>query len=389
MKWYLKLITIYMVNFVLRVLYIFPIKKNRILFSANGGSSYKCNPQYIFEALYKKHGKNLEYIWSIQAKNLIPSYFDVKTVTPLSLSHLFYLMTSKVIISNVGIEPIAPPRKGRFFINTWHGGGAYKKGGLAATYYSKPHRYYFKKIRNLRAKATSYLISSNKRFSEIFQNEFRLKKDQILPIGMPRNDIFFYSESTKRSIRDKICKMYGINPDSLIILYAPTYRGHEANCEHIDWTIDTERVCEAVKNRFDKEPVILYRCHMNVANDKQILSNSIDASDYPDMQELLLATDLLISDYSSLIWDYSFTYRPGFLYTPDLDEYCKVTKLHTPINLWQYPYSKTMEELIRQIENYDEGKAKNKIKKHHELLGSFENGSATEYVCNLIDSKIL
>lgn len=387
MKWYIKLGIINFLQIFLRIFYIIPIKKNRILFSEYEGATYCCNPRYIFEYLYKHGGNKYEYIWCISDKNKIPASFDVKYVKPLSLRHLYYLMTSKIVMANVGIEPFVPPRKGRVFINTWHGGGAYKKGGVSATYYSNPHLYYFKSIRNLRSKSTSYLISSNRRFSEIFIDEFRLLPHQILPIGMPRNDIFFSTESYRADIRNRICEKYGIKEELMIILYAPTYRGHEAMCEHIDWSIDTDAICKAVRQRFGKEPIVLYRCHMNVYNDRQNVSNAIDASDYPDMQELLVATDLLISDYSSLIWDFSLTYKPGFLYTPDLKQYLETTKLYTPIEQWQYPYAKTMTELCEQIKKYNEVEAIDKIKAHHNLLGCYEKGMATHEIYQLIESE--
>lgn len=388
MKWYLKLWTIYVLRFFMRVLYIFPIKQNRILFSAISGNAYKCNPKYIFEDLYKNLGPECEYIWVIRNKNLIPEGYSIQTVKPLSPMHLYYLMTSKVIIANVGIEPFVPPRKGRIFINTWHGGGAYKKGGLSASYYSKAHKYYFKKVRDLRAKSTTYLLSTNRRFSEIFQKDFKLRPDQILPIGMPRNDIFFAPAATQKEVRQKVCQKLGLPADAFIILYAPTYRGHEENCEHIDWTIDTEAVQKSAKKRFGKDAVVLYRCHLNVYNDRQDIKGAYDASDYPDMQELLAATDLLISDYSSLIWDFSMTKRPGYLYTPDLDRYVEVTQLHTPIEQWQYPYSKNMTELCQQIENYDEKAAVAKIEDHHNLLGNVEDGTATRKIRELISDAI-
>ena len=358
------------------------------MFSADGGHAYICNPKYIFEYLYDNYGSDFEYIWVIPDGKKIPSKYNVKCVRPLSLKHLYYLMTSKIIMANVGIEPFVPPRKGRIFINTWHGGGAYKKGGLSATYYSRPHRFYFKSIRNLRAKATSYLISSNKRFSKIFEGEFRLAPNKILPIGMPRNDIFFKSFEARKDIRKEICEYYNIDEESMIVLYAPTYRGHEANCQHIDWSIDTDAICEAVRKRFGKNPILLYRCHVNVINDKQMITHSIDASDYPDMQRLLVATDLLISDYSSLIWDYSLSYKPGFLYTPDLEQYCQVTKLHTPIEQWQFPYSRSTEELCSQILNYDKELSDKKIKSHHDLLGSHEKGTALKSIADIILSEI-
>ena len=388
MIWYIKLVIIYCVRIGIRVFYLFPIKKNRILFSEYEGETYKCNPKYIFEYMYRNWGDSYEYIWCIKDRKLIPAEYSVKYVKPLSLSHLYYLATSRIMIANVGIEPIVPSRKGRIFINTWHGGGAYKKGGLTATYYSKPHMFYFKTVRNLRAKSRTYLISTCRRFSEIFADEFRISPNYILSIGMPRNDMFFLPKNEQTAVREKICRQYGIAENMMIVLYAPTYRGHERYCQHINWTIDTDAICTAVRKRFGKQTTFLYRCHMNVFNDRQSISHAIDVSDDPNMQELLLATDLLISDYSSLIWDFSLTYRPGFLFVPDLKEYIWDTKLHTPIEQWQYPNARTIDELCTLILQYDEEAAISRIRAHHQLLGSFENGTAMKTLSEFLQSKI-
>lgn len=388
MIWYIKLAIIYCVRIGIRVFYLFPIKKNRILFSEYEGNTYRCNPKYIFEYMYRNWGDSYEYIWVIKDRALIPTEYSVKYIKHLSLSHLYYLATSRIMITNLSVEPIAPPRKGRIFVNTWHGGGSYKAGGLSATYYSKAHMFYFKTLRNLRAKSTSFLISSCQRASEVFADEVRISPDHILPIGMPRNDVFFLPKNEQTAIiREKICRQYGIAENTMIVLYGPTYRGHERYCQHIDWTIDADAVCSAVRKRFGMQTTFLYRCHRNVLDDKQSIVHTIDASEYPNIQELLLATDLLISDYSSLIWDFSLTYRPGFLFVPDLEEYIQVTKLHTPIEQWQYPNARTIDELCALILQYDEEVAVNRIRAHHQLMGSFENGTATKTFCEFLQSK--
>lgn len=108
-----------------------------------------------------------------------------------------------------------------------------------------------------------------------------------------------------------------------------------------------------------------------------------DVSDYPEMQDLLCTADMLITDYSSSVWDYSFTYRPCFLFTPDLEEYKKKTDFYTPIEEWGFPICKTNEELRKQIEAFDENKFKQAMIRHHENLGSYEKGTATEEVAKL------
>lgn len=373
----IEFIGIYSIRIVLRLLYIFPIKKNRLLFSAYEGKVYGCNPKYIFEALYSKLNTSCEFIWCINDDSLIPAEYNVKKVGFLSLRHIFYMMTSRVIVNNTGIEPIIPKRAGQVFINTWHGGGAYKKGQPNAKY-----------KRQLRSKMTDYVISSCRAFSEEFSKEsvLNIDKDRFLPIGMPRNDIFFSSDQYL-STRQKICALYNININDFIVLYAPTYRGYH-HARHISESYiinDFNKIADAVKQRFGKKPIFLYRYHLGTCFS---IEDALDVTAYQDMQELLLISDMLITDYSSSIWDFSLTHKPGFIYAPDVEEYTFKINFHTPIQKWQYPYAVTMEELVDNILNYNSTKAAEKIKAHHELLGSYEQGRATKYIGEIIESLL-
>jgi CDP-glycerol glycerophosphotransferase len=112
----------------------------------------------------------------------------------------------------------------------------------------------------------------------------------------------------------------------------------------------------------------------------------IDVSDYPDMQDLLCAVDVLITDYSSSIWDFSFTHKPCFLYAPDLEEYKSNRDFYTPIEEWPFPLAKTNQELIENIKNFDSKEYIGKVNKHHKELGSYETGHATEHFCKLLFS---
>ena len=102
------------------------------------------------------------------------------------------------------------------------------------------------------------------------------------------------------------------------------------------------------------------------------------------MQDLLLVCDILITDYSSSIWDYSFTYKPCFLYTTDLEQYTSERGFGRDIYTWGFPVCKNDEELYQAIINFDEDDFRMKMQKHHDDLGSYENGNATQYVCEYL-----
>lgn len=386
MIYYFKIAVVILLRFMLRILWIFPVKRNRILFVANEGRVYGCNPQYIFEYLWSHFGNSYDYVWCLEENGKIQEEVHVICVKYLSPQYLFYLFTSGVVITNMLIEPFFIKRKGQLVISTWHGGGAYKKGDSNALFVSGSRAVYMNCVRNLRSGQTDYVISSCKAFTDTHHAVFNIEPLRFLPIGMPRNDLFFLS--VQDSFRKKICGRLHIDPDKKIILYAPTYRGLWRNAELPDASLDVMAVCTAVCKRFGGEAAFLLRQHPNLKkmNASYDTNKTIDVCDYASMQELLFIADVFITDYSSALWDYSFTYRPGFLFTPDLEEYEATTSLYTPIDLWPYPYAKDMEQLCSLILNYKEEAALEKIKVHHNLLNSYENGTATESICRIIEN---
>ena len=133
--------------------------------------------------------------------------------------------------------------------------------------------------------------------------------------------------------------------------------------------------------------MLLYRGHY--FNPVSIHNNgSIDVSTYPDMQQLLCVIDVLITDYSSSIWDFSFTDKPAFLFVPDLEAYINDRDFYVPIDQWPYNYARNNLELQDIIQQYDPILQKQKNKKHHEMFKSYETGKANEMVVDLILQNI-
>lgn len=110
----------------------------------------------------------------------------------------------------------------------------------------------------------------------------------------------------------------------------------------------------------------------------------IDVSDYPDMQELLYAADSFITGLFVNNLDYSLTYKPGFLFVPDLDEYTKDRSFYTDPETWAFPLARTNEELVELIKTYDTEESRKKIDQHHEHLQIKETGKATEHIVEKI-----
>ncbi len=203
--------------------------------------------------------------------------------------------------------------------------------------------------------------------------------DRFLECGMPRND--FLINGTDKDIKGKVYRYFGLDPEKKIVLFAPTYRGVEGNA-NFDLEIDVEGCLKALQDRFGGEWVFLMRKHHFVEHVKT--DGCIDAGDYPDMQELLYTVDVFITDYSSTIWDYSLTKKPGFLFAPDFDKYEQERNFYSDPATWAFPIAKTNPELQRLIREYDDEESREKIRKHHELLGDTESGHASEIVCRKI-----
>jgi CDP-glycerol glycerophosphotransferase len=102
------------------------------------------------------------------------------------------------------------------------------------------------------------------------------------------------------------------------------------------------------------------------------------------MQELLCAADVLITDYSSCMWDFSLTFRPCFIFAPDIKKYRDNRGFYTPIEEWPFPVAETNEQLAYNILNFNEEKYRNDVKQHHVNLGSFEKGTATKQFCQIL-----
>lgn len=372
-----------LITFFSKIFFIFPINNKKVIFTSYTGKQYSCNPKYISEYLKKHYGHDFSVVWVLREPE--KGSVEDTSVKFLSLKHYYNFVTSKVIVDNLGMPTYMPKRKGQYVINTWHGGGAYKDCSSASLKKSK----YRMKMEMKKTKATDLVLSSCKVFSERVVPDIVYKySGEIMSSGMPRNDLIIHGD--KAAIRKKVCQELNIDSGKLVVLFAPTFRG-DFNViggmigeKAVNLDLDIENVLERIKDRYHKEAVLLFRKHhaLQVGSD---IDHVIDVSSYPDMQELLCTADILISDYSSTIWDFSLTKKPCFLYCPDLDYYLNEDRgVYTPVETWPGILCRTNEELKQAILNFDETAYIEKVEKHLRDLGSYENGTACDQVCKRI-----
>jgi CDP-glycerol glycerophosphotransferase len=226
------------------------------------------------------------------------------------------------------------------------------------------------------------LLSGCKYSTEIFKRSFWFD-GEIFQHGTPRNDVLFQSDAQMRA---KICGILNLPKDSKVILYAPTFR-KDSGLDVYD--LQYTQILRKLQTKFGGEWRFLVRLHPHlISKSKELVrgDNVLDVTVYPDIQELLSISDILISDYSSVVFDFSLTGRPCFLYIPDVLDYVNNDrKLYFDIRLLPFISASGNDDLLDELEKFDYKKYNYKLKSFLESIGSFESGRASEKLLKHID----
>lgn len=364
----------------LRLLYIFPVKSNRVLFYSFSGKDFSDSPKYISEYI-ESNNKEYELIWAVNNPEAFQYLLNrgYKVIKYNSLMHLYYGITSKFIVTNTGPYKALEYRKSQVIINTWHGGGAYKKTGRDNPYKDKYKQLYNDKFGQSGVKL---FLSSSKAFTKYAIKEAFGYKGEIAEVGLPRNDILF-KVGDHESIAIEVRRQLGIDNDTKVLLFAPTWRNYKTDKYE---KIDVDGLLKACKERFGGNWVFVFRGH-NLSNGSSYIaskSHCVNATNYYDMQRLMIAAEVLVSDYSSCIWDFSLLNKPCFLYTPDLQKYDQTFAFYTPIYSWGFNVCESNRDLVISVKNFDKEAYIASVNKNHKLFGNTETGSAVEYVYRYI-----
>lgn len=385
MKDNLKLLFKYFLRIILKVYWVFPIKRKTVFFMANMGKGYLCNPKYLYESMIcDEEFVEYNYIWcfsQIDDLDVLSFPNNTKLISRKKvLLYFYYLLTSEIIVYNCGGFSYAPIRKTQYLIETWHGGGASKRVG-----HTVPGKSYAsKKGITLASKDIKLFISSSAISTRYVIRESLDYHGEILESGFPRNDIMFYHDYEQiRIIKERI----GIPKDTHIVLYAPTFRGNEDRAVNIDYEfeiINPSLVKDALCKKYGGTWLFVTRGHQ-YASDMNIENSDLDVSTYSDMQEILLISDVLITDYSSSIWDFAILKRPAFLYVPDLDKYERKERgFLVPIEKWPGIISQSNEEIAMNILNFSDEEYSDHLTVFFRFANSYEHGNACESVKNKI-----
>lgn len=352
------------------------IQSSKILFQSYDGKNYSCNPKYISDRLLE-NGVNLDIVWTFRDIDHVIAPDNIRKVEIFSPRYFDELLTSKIIITNEAVVPFAAKRKGQYVINTWHGAGPLKKCGWDAVRNDA-----FLKATQIMADITDCFISAATFNSNFYKTAFHYY-GKVLESGAPRNDLFFQENHCKKLI----CEKYNIDLSNRILIYTPTFRNNPNQESFHYYDIDFDRVVKALNDKFSAKFVCIYRGHYSIKkylDKRQFAYPVIDASDYPDSQELLAAADVMISDYSSIMWDFSLQRKPVFLYHNDVDEYENDRGFYSDPKDWPYVIGHSNDELEEKIRTFDFKKYQSDLNIFLKVYGSLDDGKATDRVVDHI-----
>lgn len=343
---------------------------------------FTCNPKYIVKKLRENYGEKLEIIWATMHPETCQEVRDlnVRVIKNNTPEHARLYLRTRFFITNDAFPAWASHRWNQKWMNTWHAGMNYKHIGYN---YLAPMSKAAKKLFRLKNRQPDFYLAGSEFFAEDTAKSFRLERGCFVPTGLPRNDIFFEEHP---EISQKIRETYRIDPNSKLAIFAPTFR---RGMKSDTFGMDFDLVKKALQERFGGKWVILFRNH-NFVKGKKKYAGAVDVSVYHDMQELMYASDILISDYSSCLYDFIMSGKPAFVYATDLDYYRDYDRSFAyPFEKWPYPAARSNDELLDAIRGFDEKEYAEKVKRHLDDAGCYDDGKASQRVSELISKYCL
>lgn len=369
-------------KYIIKLVYIFssvlPIKK-RIVFATYRMDRIKDNFKFIYnEIKIRDIGYEYKFLLKKTQKGI---FGKIKYLIHMIIA-TYYMATSEFFLIDDFYFPVyvVNLRKGTEVVQVWHACGAFKKFGysIIEKEYGADNSYikYIPIHKNY-----SHVLVSSKEVSKFYAQAFNMKEDNIAAIGIPRTDIFF-DEKLKRKAIANLYDKYSILKNKKVILYAPTFRGTSQSNARINIDFDINQLISS----FDDNTILVIKMHPFVKNSINLsgFEKVIDLSDYEEINDILLITSILITDYSSIIFEYSLLERPIIFYANDKNKYEKERDFYYDYeSMVPGPIVDNTQDLINAIKNKDFDK--NKIIEFKNKFFDYKDGKASKrFVDNII-----
>jgi len=353
---------------------------NKVVFCNHFGKGFGDDPKYIALALLRQKTKAKLYWMTTDLSIDLPEGI-IPILYGSSLAK-YHLHTAKVWVFNFKNSFKVQKREGQFYVQTWHGSFANKKVEKDTV-----DTLSFDYLRETQWDSSMIdLMYSNNDFKiNLFKSSF-FYSGSVIKSDSPQLSILFH---TPEDLKNKICCIFNVNPLTKIAIYAPTFRNN-TNMDFLKF--DYEKVIDALECRFGGEFVLFLRLHPNYSSHNIEISHSkkvVFATDYPDMDELIAVSDVMISDYSGVMYDMAIKCSPVFMIAKDYDLYLsKERECYFPYECLPFKIARDEDQLVANILCFNMDEYLNNVEAFFEKIGLEEHGNGANNIANVIVEKI-
>lgn len=360
-----------------------PLRKDWVLIESFFGKSYSDSPKYLYEYLQKTRGDKYRYIWVLNQKSeSLAKSGKHKRVKRNSLRYVYYAARSGYRIFNVRQPAWNKKRAGVTFLETWHGTPLKKLvfdlDDIQAA--SQDHKMVFYE----QSREWNYMVSANRFSTDVFERAFMFDREKILEFGYPRNDILYTDRPD--DVADEVKRELGIPAGKRVILYAPTWRDNQFYGKG-RYKFELAMDLDLMRRELSEDSVILLRTHYHIADILDLSEYEgfvYNGSQYEDVSRLYLASDICITDYSSVFFDYANLKRPILFFVYDLDAYAdEIRGIYLDMEKeLPGPLLHTNEQLLEALKNMDSinKKYKERYAEFYERFCNVDDGHASERI---------
>lgn len=354
------------------------LEDNFVVFESFRGQNYSDSPKYIYEYLAKNYPNKYTFIWVLNDSSIKLPYGGIK-IKRFTKKYAYYLAKSKYLVFNVRQPLWFRKREGQILLQTWHGTPlkrlVFDQEEVTAATPSYKAQFFRQK------QEWDYLIAANAFSSTVFRSCF-MYDGEMLEVGYPRNDLL--NAPNREELATRIKEKLQIPLDKKIILYAPTWRDDEYYGKG-QYKFKLQLDLSLLKRELSDDYVILLRTHYYIADSLDVTGLedfAFNVSKYNDITELYLISDICITDYSSVFFDYASLQRPILFFTYDLDKYRDVLRgfyIDMEKDL-PGPLLFSSEEVVENIKNIEQLQIeyKDKYNQFYQRFCSLEDGNASK-----------
>lgn len=366
-----------------------PVQPKTVLFLSFHGRGYSDNPKAIFLKMKEdERCKDFTFVWALKKGNMQ----DIKgaKVIPYFTPQYFYtLARSKYWVCNCKLQNYIVKKKHQIYLQTWHGtplkrlahdiivpeGTTFYRSNISADAMRKTY--------DIDVRKYTYMISPNSFCTEVFQSAFEINRERLIETGYPRNDYLSnVSELDKCTIRER----YHLPTDKKILLYAPTWRDNQYSVSGYTFALQVDFV--KWKKLLGNDYIVLFKPHYLITNTyehvEELKDFVIDIDAKADISDLYVISDIMVTDYSSVFFDYAILQRPIYFYMYDLTEYAEELRgfyldIHKDLPGEIYMEEASMVQAIRE-EDFDY----QKLQVFNARFNNREDGNASQRVLDIL-----